>query len=202
MEVLTTCARHYISWKNEYPEGTDRIRGVTVRRFGNAQTRDIESFNRYSEWIFNNTHTHGDEMEWLRQQGPWCPALVDYLERHHRSYDALIFFTYLYAPTVLGLAVAPGRSILVPTAHEEPAIRLEIYKEVFRLPAAIAYNTEVERLFLTSHFSMQAMSEEKPFGCGSICCRPRINSNAPRKKNRPAVTRIAPPRKTHRPSPR
>jgi hypothetical protein len=41
VEVLTTCARDYITWTNEYPEGTDRIRGVTVRRFANAQTRDI-----------------------------------------------------------------------------------------------------------------------------------------------------------------
>ena len=69
-------------------------------------------------------------MEWLRQQGPWCPALLEYLQQHHASYDALIFFTYLYAPTVLGLKVAPARSILVPTAHDEPAIRLEIC-EVF-----------------------------------------------------------------------
>ena len=43
-------------------------------------------------------------MEWLKQQGPWSPALVDYLERHHQQYDVLIFFTYLYAPTVLGHA--------------------------------------------------------------------------------------------------
>ena len=43
-------------------------------------------------------------MEWLRQQGPWCPALLEYLERNHQQYDVLIFFTYLYAPTVLGVA--------------------------------------------------------------------------------------------------
>jgi glycosyltransferase involved in cell wall biosynthesis len=165
VEVLTTCARDYITWQNEYPEGSDRIRGVTVRRFANARARDIESFNRYSDWIFNHPHSREDEVEWLRQQGPWCPALVEYLERHHREYDTLIFFTYLYAPTVLGLQVAPEKSILVPTAHDEPAIRLTLYQEVFRLPAAIAYNTDVERRFLRGEFAINAVSEET-VGCG------------------------------------
>jgi glycosyltransferase involved in cell wall biosynthesis len=165
VEVLTTCAQDYITWKNEYPEGTDRIRGVTVRRFANARTRDIEAFNRYSEWIFNSAHTREDEVEWLRQQGPWCPALQEYLERNHSQYDILIFFTYLYAPTVLGVAVAPHKSILVPTAHDEPAIRLGIYKEMFSAPAGVAYNTDVERLFLTTHFSIRAI-EEETVGCG------------------------------------
>lgn len=165
VEVLTTCAQDYITWKNEYPEGADRIRGVTVRRFANAQTRDIDTFNRYSEWIFNHDHTREDEAEWLRQQGPWCPALIEYLERHHQQYDVLIFFTYLYAPTVLGMKVAPHKSILVPTAHDEPAIRLDIYRELLSLPAGIAYNTDVERRFLTTHFSMRAIAEET-IGCG------------------------------------
>ena len=93
-----------------------------------AQTRDLQAFNRYSEWIFNHEHTRDDEIEWLRQQGPWCPSLLEYLERHHNQYDVLIFFTYLYAPTVLGLRIAPQKSILVPTAHDEPAIHLDIYK--------------------------------------------------------------------------
>jgi glycosyltransferase involved in cell wall biosynthesis len=165
VDVLTTCAQDYITWKNEYPEGADRVRGVTVRRFANARTRDLESFNRYSEWIFNNAHTRDDEMEWLKQQGPWCPALVDYVERHHQQYDVLIFMTYLYAPTVLGVRVAPHKSILVPTAHDEPAIHLGIYREMFSAPAGIAYNTDVERRFLTTHFSIRAV-EEETVGCG------------------------------------
>jgi glycosyltransferase involved in cell wall biosynthesis len=165
VEVLTTCAQDYITWKNEYPEGADRVRGVTVRRFANARTRDIEQFNRYSEWIFNSPHSRDDEMEWLKQQGPWCPSLLEYLERHHQQYDVLIFMTYLYAPTVLGVRIAPHKSILVPTAHDEPAIRLDIYKEMFSAPAAIAYNTDVERRFLTTHFSIRAV-EEETVGCG------------------------------------
>jgi glycosyltransferase involved in cell wall biosynthesis len=165
VEVLTTCAADYITWKNEYAEGADRIRGVTVRRFANARTRDIHAFNRYSEWIFTSAHTRDDEMEWLRQQGPWCPALLEYLERNQHQYDVLIFFTYLYAPTMLGSRVAPHKSILVPTAHDEPAIHLDIYKELFSLPAGLAYNTEVERRFLTTHFSIRAV-EEETVGCG------------------------------------
>jgi glycosyltransferase involved in cell wall biosynthesis len=165
VEVLTTCARDYITWQNEYPEGTDRVRGVTIRRFANAQTRDITAFNRYSDWIYNNPHSRADEVEWLRQQGPWCPALVEYLQKHAGDFDALIFFTYLYAPTVLGLQVAPAHSILVPTAHDEPAIRLDIFKEVFSTAAAIAYNTEAERRFVTSEFTRNAVAEDT-IGCG------------------------------------
>jgi glycosyltransferase involved in cell wall biosynthesis len=165
VEVLTTCARDYITWNNEYPEGLDRVRGVAIRRFAVAHPRDIAAFNRYSDWIFNNPHSREDEISWLEQQGPWCPALIEHLERNHRAYDALIFFTYLYAPTVLGLQVAPGKSILVPTAHDEPAIHLGIYQEMFALPAAIAYNTEVERRFLSAGFPIRAAAEET-VGCG------------------------------------
>jgi glycosyltransferase involved in cell wall biosynthesis len=138
---------------------------VTVRRFANAHTRDIEAFNRYSDWIFSNSHTREDEMRWLEMQGPWCPALLEYLKQHHRSYEALIFFTYLYAPTVLGMEIDPNRSILVPTAHDEPAIRLDIYKDLFRAPAAVAYNTDVEKNFLKSTFEIRAIAEET-VGCG------------------------------------
>jgi glycosyltransferase involved in cell wall biosynthesis len=160
VEVLTTCARDYQSWVNEYTEGTDRIRGVTIRRFANAATRNIDVFNRYSEWIYQNAHTRADEMEWLKQQGPWCPGLIEYLRRHQQEFDVLLFFTYLYAPTVLGLEVNPGKSILVSTAHDEPAITLEMFKDVFSRPAAICYLTDSERRFVQTRFVERPLLEE------------------------------------------
>jgi glycosyltransferase involved in cell wall biosynthesis len=160
VDVLTTCARDYVTWKNEYQEGSDRVRGVTVRRFANARTRDIASFNRYSEWIYAHPHTRADELDWLKQQGPWCPALIDYMRRHQQQYDALVFFTYLYAPTVLGMEVAPARSVLVPTAHDEPAIRLGIFDEVFSRAAALCYLTDSERRFVQRRFRDRPLLEE------------------------------------------
>jgi glycosyltransferase involved in cell wall biosynthesis len=165
VDVLTTCARDYITWQNEYPEGTDRIRGVSVRRFANARARDLASFNAYSDWIFHNPHSRQDEMEWLKQQGPWSPALIEHLERHHHAYDVLIFFTYLYAPTVMGLRVAPSKSLLVPTAHDEPAIRLGLYQDVFASAAGIVWNTDVERQFVSAKFRLRAVAEDV-VGCG------------------------------------
>jgi len=145
VEVLTTCAREYTTWENVYPEGADRVRGVTVRRFATSRTRDLAQFNEYSDWIFHNRHTRQDEMEWLKQQGPWSPALLEYLERNHQTYDILIFFTYLYAPTVMGLKIAPSKSLLVPTAEHDRVLYLRIFREFFRRPAAIVFNTPEEK---------------------------------------------------------
>ncbi len=194
--MLTTCARDYITWSNEYATGADRIRGVTVRRFENARTRDLAAFNRYSDWIFHHPHSADDELEWLQQQGPWCPNLLEYLQQHHDSYDALIFFTYLYAPTVLGLKIDPARSILVPTAHDEPAIHLGLYRELFGRPAGIAYNTEMERRFLTTHFSIGAVGQET-VGCGVDVplhyLRENTPAHAPEKVEEPSPGPGTPP---------
>ena len=165
VDVLTTCARDYITWANEYPEGPDRLRGVTVRRFATSRTRDTHAFNKLSDRLFHERHSAQDEAEWLKQQGPWAPGLIDYLQRHHQSYDVLVFFTYLYAPTVLGLKVAPSKSLLVPTAHDEPPLKLDMYREVFGGAAAIAWNTEAERKFISGRFALRAVVEDV-VGCG------------------------------------
>ena len=86
VEVLTTCARDYVTWKNEYQEGTDRVRGVTVRRFANSGTRDISSFNRLSDWIFRHEHSRDDELEWLRSDFELNDTQFAAVKRLHDSY--------------------------------------------------------------------------------------------------------------------
>ena len=128
--------------------------------------------------IRDSPHTDADEQDWLRRQGPVTPGLLEHLQRTHRSYDILIFFTYLYAPTALGLQIDPSRSILVPTAHDEPAIKLRIYRDLFRKAKAIAYNTDVERRFLNSLFDIRA-SAEATVGCGVDLPQHRPHAGTP-----------------------
>ncbi|PWT88651.1 MAG: hexosyltransferase [Acidobacteria bacterium] len=159
VDVLTTCAKDYISWKNEYTSGRSSLNGVTVYRFPTTKTRDLDSFNQFSEQIYDKPHTTEDEQKWLEDQGPVCPDLIDFLKTMARSYDRLIFFTYLYYPTVKGLQVAPEKSILVPTAHNEPAIRLNMFRDVFSKPYALVYNTPAEKAFVAQTFAPKQLQQ-------------------------------------------
>ena len=48
VDVLTTCARDPLTWKNESTEGADRVRGVLVRRFAVNQPHDPDASRRSS----------------------------------------------------------------------------------------------------------------------------------------------------------
>ncbi|RLC82983.1 MAG: glycosyltransferase family 1 protein [Chloroflexi bacterium] len=154
IEVLTTCAQDYVTWENVYPTGLDMINGIPVRRFPTVRTRE-KDFGARSAWIFSHLHTLQDEMEWLYAQGPVSPDLLRYLVEHHLDYDAFVFFTYIYYPTALGLRLVADRALLVPTAHDELPIYLNVYKAMFHAPRAIIYNTIEERQFLQDLFDIE-----------------------------------------------
>jgi hypothetical protein len=65
VEVLTTCARDYITWKNELAAGEERVNGVRVRRFPVAQPRDPRDFGQRSQHVFEREHSVADEIAWL-----------------------------------------------------------------------------------------------------------------------------------------
>lgn len=152
--VFTTCARDYITWRNELPAGSETLGAVEVLRFPTEEERDLASFNALSEELYRRSHTREEEVLWLRRQGPYVPALIEALESRKHDFQAILFFTYLYYPTYWGLRAAPERSILVPTAHDEPALRLEIYDEVFSRPRALAFCSVPESELVRSHFPL------------------------------------------------
>ena len=160
IDVLTTTARDYVTWKNEYPESEEKLRGVKIFRFPVDQERNLEEFNKYSDWIYANEHTREDELKWLEMQGPVAPKLIEYLKNEHKKYDLLVFFTYLYYPTYYGIQIAPEKSVLVPTAHDESPLKLGIYKEVFENASSFIFNAEAEELLVLERFDVHRKMRE------------------------------------------
>lgn len=153
--VFTTCARDYVTWRNELPEGTTRLNGVEVVRFRCDEERDLAAFNAFSDSLYGRPHAEDDELLWLRRQGPYVPRLVGQLEACRERFDAILFFTYLYFPTFWGLKAAPDRAILVPTAHDEPALGLGIYRSVFESPRAFLFCSVPEQELVRSRFRLR-----------------------------------------------
>ena len=151
--VYTTTAKNYITWKNEYTPGETFLNRVRVKRFPVEKERDIQDFNQFSDWVFANPHTREDELDWMDRQGPCSPLLVDALKQEHTRFDVVIFFTSLYYNTYWGLQQVPGHKALVPTAHDEPALYLDIMREVFSSPTAFVFNTTAEKNMLAKQFS-------------------------------------------------
>ncbi|MHB8100982.1 MAG: glycosyltransferase family 4 protein [Methanosarcina sp.] len=154
VEVITTCAIDYMTWKNEYPPGIEILNGVCVRRFPVDYERDIPKFNKSSEKIFGNIHTYEDEIEWMKLQGPYSTKLLNYIQNNKDNYTYFIFFTYLYCTTFFGLPLVKEKALLVPTAHDEPPIYLSIFKSLFKNPRRFIYNTEEEKNFVISQFQV------------------------------------------------
>lgn len=152
--VYTSCARDYVTWRNELPAGASEEGGVKVLRFPAEEERDQGAFNALSDELYARPHTKDEELTWLERQGPYVPSLVDALRAHKDRYAAVVFFTYLYYPTYWGLAAAPERSVLVPTTHDEPPLRFSIFEEVFRAPRALGFLTAPEEALVRSRFDL------------------------------------------------
>ena len=150
VEVLTSCARDYITWKNEHPPGQDMVNGVPVRRFKVKRPRDPDRFGRSSQKVFLGRHRPEDELRWLEEQGPFSPALLRHIRRRESDYDYFLFFSYRYYHSYHGIKAVPRKAILVPTAERDEVVTLAIFRDLFRLPRAIVYNSIEERAMIWS----------------------------------------------------
>jgi glycosyltransferase involved in cell wall biosynthesis len=160
VEVLTTSARDRQTWKNEYGEGADRVRGVLVRRFAVNQPHDSAALREFSNRILAAPRSRAEEMDWVRRLGPSAPGLIEHLKRQHRSYDALVFFSLIHWTTVHGMAVAPERSILFPCLRLSPVLRFALWSDVVSSARAIGLVSGAERKLLRSFLGVNITREE------------------------------------------
>ena len=145
VEVLTTCARDYVTWRNEYPFGVEEINGVPVRRFPVDHERDVKEFARWSEHVFDQPHSYHDELKWLDAEGPRSTPLLSHIRSAQPAYDFVFFFSYRYYHSYHGVRAVPPRAILVPTAERDEAIGLAIFPRIFRGVRGLMYNSPEER---------------------------------------------------------
>jgi glycosyltransferase involved in cell wall biosynthesis len=148
VEVLTTCARDYVTWANELPAGVETVRGVPVRRFPVAHERDPRTFGIRSEHVFRHPHSLEEELRWLESEGPASPDLLRYIAANRTAFDFFIFFSYRYHHAYHGIRRAADRAILVPTAERDPAVGLGLFPPVFRGVRAMMFNSLEERAML------------------------------------------------------
>jgi len=163
VEVITTCARDYLTWQNREPEGSSELRGVRVRRFPVARPRDPQRFATLTAGVFGEAaRTKPGQVDaarartasaiaaeqWLEEQGPFSPRLIGHIEESRDDHDAFVFFSYRYHPTCRGLPLVAEKALLVPTAEDDGAYQLSVYPPLFRTPRAIAFNSVEEREML------------------------------------------------------
>ena len=148
VEVLTTCARDYVTWKNELPAGTETVNGVTVRRFPVSHERVPDEFGRRSHRVFDKTHSIADELRWLESEGPASPALVSHIAAAASEFDFVILFSYRYYHAWHLARRLPGKAVLVPTAERDATVGLSIFGPVFRGVRAVMYNSPEEQAMI------------------------------------------------------
>lgn len=158
VEILSSTALDYVSWANALDPGVQLREGIAVRRFKVAFERGPYWYCLHTRMMLGlqphlraaGSHQgpwrEAQQDEYIRFQGPYCPTLEHWLHEHQHEYAAVVFCTYLYPTTYLGIRhVPPHKSVLVPTLHDEPPAYLPAYAQRYAAHANRIWLTEAER---------------------------------------------------------
>ncbi len=156
VEVFTTGALDTQTWDDVLPAGTSVLNGVTVHRFTSASGRHPR-FDALSRVVLSapTRASQADQLRWIDMQGPRNPDLLAGLAGSDA--DLVAFYPYLFHPTVHGIPlVGRRRSVFHPAAHDEPPLRLPIYRPVFRGVGGFVFHTGSERDLVETTFGVGA----------------------------------------------
>lgn len=163
VEILTSCARSYVTWENSYQPGSSIINGVVVHRLPVIEMRYPERFGPTDIWLMSEQSSPllFEHERWAHLMGPNLDGLRAWLIENAQRFDVAIFMTYLYSTATRGIPAVAGRLPIVfqPTAHDEPSLRIPLFESIFRLPDSFLFFTPEEREVVRERFSIE------PAGC-------------------------------------
>jgi glycosyltransferase involved in cell wall biosynthesis len=155
VEVLTGRAQDFVTWDEVFPGGTEVINGVTVRRFDAVAGREPE-FHPFSASLLADSRRASleDAERWIDLQGPVVPEVTE--AAIESEADAMVFFPYLYYPTVRAIGQVRVPTVLHPAAHDEPALYLPVFPRVFESASGLVFQTTAERDLVQRTFPVAA----------------------------------------------
>ncbi|WP_293956806.1 MULTISPECIES: glycosyltransferase [unclassified Sphingobacterium] len=167
VDILTTKFIDYNTFVPFYKNDIDYLNGVRILRFGSidfdSRKRDIlwkkalrfqkirrnlfrlKSLKLVSELFPSWKGISGADIDYFKSHGSYSPSMLSYINNNHQHYKAIIGITYSQPNTFFGALIAPEKSILIPTLHEEREAFRPILTQLFSKVKHIAFNTEEER---------------------------------------------------------
>jgi glycosyltransferase involved in cell wall biosynthesis len=144
VEVLTTRALDYVTWRNHYPEGLTTVNRVPVRApSSGAAPRTLRPGPGISSFI-----TAGRTSP-LARGGGRAPRPHRVHQGPRNDYDFHLL-QLPYSHSYWGVRAVPEKSLLVPTAERDPVTNLRIFHDLFRQPRALVYNSPEERAMINA----------------------------------------------------
>ncbi len=145
IEVFTSTALDYVTWKHHFKEGFELINGIKTNRYKVDKERNPEVFGNIQKKIYDEEHDYEDELKWLEEEGPFLPDMLKDIKKRENEFDYLIFFSFRYYHSFYGIRDFKDKCILVPTAEHDEVLYLRLFKDFFKLPKAIIYNSVEEK---------------------------------------------------------
>ena len=109
----------------------------------------MHRFAEISEVVLSGRASEEEQEEWFRQNGPDAPGLIHHLQAEGATYERILFWSFRYAETYFGLPHVADRAVLVPTAEQDPIVRLDVLATFFSRPSAFIFLTPEEQALVT-----------------------------------------------------
>ncbi len=163
VEILTTCVEKFTAdWnKNFFKPGEYTVNGILTRRFA-VRKRNTKRFDELNGKLLQNQKLSSDEEIEFMQEMVNSPNLYQYIKDHQEEYVCFIAIPYMFGTTYFAYKACPEKFVMIPCAHEEAYIHMDIYREMFENAKGMIYNAKPEEDLVNSLFDMSKVKQITP----------------------------------------